>query len=500
MTRQTPSLSAQFGEGDIGLTKETKGYKKIFHSLYVKLLFVIFFCLGISVFAFFLGRYIGNRYIDNVYKSEEMKSSREEERIEALREYVLENRLSSEDTDKIAQWSKENRYVYLLIYKNNELFFSSDMLPEENQGDAEEDTGEEEGVGDENTNGSDTSFGSGITVQFPTREELKKYAEKNGLYELEMSDGVLLASIAEFSEYLYYDLVNILSLAFAMLLLAIGLILYFKRILSRIKRLDKSVMVVAGGNINTPIEYSGYDEIARLSGNVENMRCSILQGIEEERRARRANTELITAMSHDIRTPLTVLLGYLDVMKSSSQDKNMLSYVEASEKTALRLKNLSDDLFNYFLAFGSTKENLELEEYDASTLFDQIILEQTVLLSEVGYDLRITRENEAASADMTVVTDAPKLTRIVDNLFSNLKKYSDKSKPIEIFTNYKDDRFILEIINYTAEDAFEVESNGIGLKTCVRLASLLGGGFEYTDLGKRFKTVLTLKLSSGSER
>lgn len=490
------------------MTKEVKRYKRILHSLYIRLILVIVFCLGVSVLSFFVGRHIGNRYIDKVYTSEEMKTAREEERIEALRDYVLENELSSEDTEEIARWSKENRYVYLLIYKNNELFFSSDMLPNSPQvkpdGKEEGDGGEgsEEGEGEEEEENkkepapddSDTSYGSGITVRFPTREELRKYAEENGLYELEMSDGVLLASIAEFSEYLYYDLVNILSLVFAMLLLATGLILYFRRILSRIKKLDRSVMVVASGNINTPIEYKGYDEIARLSGNVENMRCSILQGIEEERLARQANTELITAMSHDIRTPLTVLLGYLDVMKSSSKDENMLGYVEASEKTALRLKNLSDDLFNYFLAFGSTRENLELDKYDAKTLFDQIISEQTVLLSELGYDVGLKSENEAESREITVVTDAPKLTRIVDNLFSNVKKYSDKTKPVEIFTSYKKDSFTLEITNYKAEDAFAVESNGIGLKTCARLASLLGGSFEYSEMGKRFRTVLMLKI------
>lgn len=484
------------------MTKEVKRYKRILHSLYIRLILVIVFCLGISVASFFTGRYIGNRYIDKVYTSKEMKTSREEERIEALRDYVSENELSSNDTEKIAQWSKENRYVYLLIYKNNELFFSSDMLPDSPQtkpgendgGEGGEEGGTEEDKREPESDGSDQSYGSGITVQFPTREELRKYAEENGLYELEMSDGVLLASIAEFSEYLYYDLVNILSLVFAMLLLAIGLILYFRRILSRIKKLDRSVMSVANGNINTPISYKGYDEIARLSGNVENMRCSILRGIEEERLARQANTELITAMSHDIRTPLTVLLGYLEVMKSSTDNDNMRDYVEASEKTALRLKNLSDDLFNYFLAFGSTRENLELDEYNALTLFDQILSEQTVLLSELGYDVRITSENAVSDNEITVVTDAPKLTRIVDNLFSNIKKYADKSKPVEVLTSYKNDSFTLEITNYTTEDAFAVESNGIGLKTCARLASLLGGSFEYSEVGKRFKTCLMLKI------
>ena len=96
------------------MTKEVKRYKRILHSLYIRLILVIVFCLGISVASFFTGRYIGNRYIDKVYTSKEMKTSREEERIEALRDYVSKNELSSNDTEKIAQCqnvSQDSRYT-----------------------------------------------------------------------------------------------------------------------------------------------------------------------------------------------------------------------------------------------------------------------------------------------------------------------------------------------------------------------------------------------------
>ena len=461
------------------------------HSLYFKLFFTVFFAVCISVLSFVLTRFFANDYIEEVYASEERKGERERETIEALQGYVNENSLSSANTDRIASWSKDNKYVYLLIYKNDELFFSSDMLPQKPSGG---DTGGESGEG--GSEGKDDSFGSGITVDFPTREELREYAEKNDLYELEMSDGMLFASIAEFSEYFYYDLVNILSLVFAAVVLAVILLINFRNIISRIKKLDRSVMVVAEGNINAEITHKGYDEIARLSGNVENMRRSILEGIEEERRARQANTELITAMSHDIRTPLTVLMGYLDVMKESTEDEAMLSYLEASEKTALRLKNLSDDLFNYFLAYGSAKENLELESYDALTLIEQILSEQLLILTEEGFNVELKRDTDAIPAGALAVTDAPKLMRIVDNMFSNIKKYADKTKPVEIFAGYNEGIFRLEMENHILEGGSLIESNGIGLKTCTRLAGLLGGSFEYKRIGRRFKVSMSFGILS----
>lgn len=478
---------------------------------------------SVGSMAFVLVRFVGNYYINNYYVAEEERRTREEKYIDDLRDYVKENGISSEDADRIAQWSQSNRYVYLLVYKNNELFFSSDMLPEkpkpepapdsqtptspedgdEAEGGASDEgsSGEEDGKGKEDNadKGDETddggSIGSGITVDYPKREELKKYAEENDLYELEMSDGVLFAAVAEFTEYLYYDLVNIISLMIAMIALSVILINYFRRIVARVKRLDRSVMAVAGGNINKPIETKkGYDEISRLSENVENMRCTILESIEDERRARQANTELITAMSHDIRTPLTVLLGYLDIMKSEATDEAMLSYVEASEKTAMRLKNLSDDMFNYFLAFGSSKENIASEEYDAATLFDQMLSEHLVLLDENGYNVVIEKRDVGFTNGATVVTDAPKLMRIIDNVFSNVMKYADKSKPVLIGVEFGSDAFTLEVKNTVRRIGAEVESNGIGLKTCQRLARLVADSFEFEEKNNLFTVKLKVKI------
>ena len=498
------------------MIKSKEKLKRFFHSLYIRLILVITFGVVVSVAAFMLMRHGGLYYIQNYYVSEENREVREAEYIENLRSYITQNGISSEDTDMIARWSQNNRYVYLLVYKNDELFFSSDMLPEkpgdeptqedpdapeqtpdadEPSGDGPEDTpSDEEGENQEKPDENNGSFGSGITVDFPSREELKKYAEENDLYELEMTDGILFASVAEFTEYFYYDVANIASLVVSMIALAVILINYFRRIISRVKRLDQSVMVVAEGDINHEIKSSGYDEIARLSGNVENMRCTILESIEDERKARQANTELITAMSHDIRTPLTVLLGYLEVMKGAAKDDTMREYVDATERTAMRLKSLSDDMFNYFLAFGSTKENMDIQEYDATVLFVQMLSEHLLLLSESGYKLEYAFDNDKLPEGSTVKTDAPKLMRVVDNIFSNITKYADKSKPVFVGGRVEGDNCIIEVKNQKAEGKSEVESNGIGLKTCERLATFVAEDFRVIETETDFTVRLTIKI------
>ncbi len=490
------------------MTEKTGKFNRFIHSLYVRFVIVILIGIASAAGIYNISRFIGNNYIEKYYVTAEQRTAREKNYIRDLQNYITSNKISSEETEKIASWAQNNRYVYLLIYKDNELFFSSDMIPKPEDGENSDGENTEDGSQTDTDDGEesetkpsekDDSYGSGITVQFPTREELKKYAEENDLAPLEMKDGMLLASVAEFTEYFYYDFANILSLILGMLALALVIIFYFKRIISRVKRLDRNVMEVANGNINQPVVADGYDEIARLSANVESMRSSIIKSMEEEQEARRANAELITAMSHDIRTPLTVLLGYLEIMKNEAEDEKMRAYAQVSESTAMRLKDLSDDMFNYFLAFGSTKETFDIEEYNALTLFDQLLSEPMILLGENGYTVDYNYAVDDRFSGAVVQTDAPKLMRIVDNIFSNLSKYADKDYPVKFSVTADSDRFVITVKNRKKADNNEAESNGIGLKTCARLASFVADSFDYGEENEEFFVSLKIKYEIRAE-
>ena len=523
------------------------------HSLYVGLFFVILFAMLVGIGTYAVARLAANYYIDNYYVSEENRESRELDHIERLQKFITDNKLSSEDMAEISRWSKSNRYVYLMLYKDDQLFFTSDMVipdkDETEEGDKDSDGAPDGGEGDsaggetpdgegsEGEGGDDSaqdgtqdgtqsgasgSQGSnqggasgnqggnqggtggnqggttvpGITIEYPTRDELMQYAQANDQHVIELEDGMLLASVAEYSEYFYYDISNIFSLVVAMILLAAIIISYFSRLIARIKRLEADVTIVSRGNMNHKIHARGYDEISRLSENVDNMRNSILENLRREREARDANTELITAMSHDIRTPLTVLLGYLEIMKSETGDSQLLGeYVAASERTAMRLKQLSDDMFKYSLAFGDAAQGITLEEYDAAMLLDQMIAEHILLLRESGYNPTVEYKGDGVPEGATVMTDAQNLMRIVDNVFSNLHKYADKDEPIRISVIVEGDTVIFECRNTETKDKTRVESNGIGLKTCSRLAELVSDGFEYGLEGGTFTTRLRLKIN-----
>jgi len=461
--------------------------KEKFHSLYVGLVWAIVIGALVAVGAYVVARFASNYYIGNFYSTDDNREIREQQYINELRDYVSSMELSSEDTDEFARWARGHRYVYLLIYKDDELFFTSDMQPDDKDSATLPDSNKPD-VGE--------GPGTGITVDYPTREELLEYAQANDLYPIELSDGTIFASIAEFTEYLYYDIANMFCLALAMVILAVIIINYFRSIISRIKRLETDVTIVSETDMTHPIRSGGYDEISKLSANVENMRNSILENLKKEREAREANKELITAMSHDIRTPLTVLFGYLDIMKECAKDNELMySYVTASENTAMRLKQLSDDMFKYSLAFGSEEENIALEEYNAWMLLEQMLSEHILLLRENGYDVVGELTGEELDSTKIIRTDAQNLMRIIDNVFSNIYKYADKNKPVEITVETEsDEKVIIEFKNRVQTDPSRAESNGIGLKTCTRLGRIIADGFEYRIDKDIFTARLTLRI------
>lgn len=516
-------------------------------SLRIRFIIVFLVAVVVGIGVYFLSHYISYDYIDGVYSSDENKKSREISYMSDLQTFVKNNAISSENTSKLSEWARKNKYVYLIIYKDDELFYTSDDIPkeepeenpgqdpednpQENEQESPEENPEQDTEGDgENSGGSTDSDGDnfadgetekedgtadegdkdsedktdkepedknpgGVTIDYPTREELFEYATKNDLHPLELADGTMFASLTEFTEYLYYDISNIVSVTVALLFVLVILTSYFQMVTTRIIRLGNEVNKVAYGDVHHAIKSKGKDEISRLSVNVDNMRESMIENFEKERAAIDANNALITSMSHDIRTPLTVLLGYIDVMQNKTRgDAEMQGYLKAAESTAMRLKKLSDDMFGYFLVFSTRELEINKESYDAATLIDQMLFEHITLMRESGYRVEFEGLNYDSLRGAEILTDAQKLIRIFDNVFSNIYKYSDKDFAVTISVEEGVDLIAIRFNNAISESASRAESNGIGLKTCKKLGEYINAGFECESDEKTFTVALTLRL------
>ena len=436
-------------------------------SLYVGLIFNILLGIAVGVTVYALIQLVSDSYIRLNYASEERRDEREAQEISELQSFVDKNGVEKDDLARIAEWASEKRYLYLMLYDGGRLVYTSDLGVIPADGTIPE--------------SSDTVVNSGLTVDHPTNATLRERAIEGERHTVSLGDGRLSAAIYDYSEYMHFDLMNILSMVFAFVALCSIIINYFRRIVKRIRKLEAEVTIVTHSNMEHKVASKGLDELGRLAGNIENMREAILENLKKEREARDSNTELITAMSHDIRTPLTVLLGYLEMMKAEVDELPLLKeYLEASERTALRLKQLSDDMFKYSLAFGNSLDNIVLEPYDAGMLFEQMLAEHVLLLKENGYTTVVNNELFELAPGTVVVTEPQNLMRIFDNVFSNVRKYADIEQPVSITAKHGDgSRIVFECENSIRTDAYKAESNKIGLKTCERLASKIAEKFEY---------------------
>ena len=340
--------------------------------------------------------------------------------------------------------------------------------------------------------------------QYLTEEARKNYVtaledalgDDNALYPVYFVDGTLIVAVVDFTEEFFSNLVFVISVLAGLVVIAVIMICYFGTITKRITLLQKSVRKIEQGDFDHKITQRGRDEIGLLARDVESMRDSIVENMTRERRAWEANAGLITAMSHDIRTPLTVLLGYLDLIEMQNDGQISEEYIASCRENAMRLKNLSDDMFSYFLVFGKGDGEITLSRVDARMLVEHIVSEYTLLLSERGYSFEMTGELPAVYLDI----EERYFRRVMDNIFSNIIKYADSTSPVLLGVERGEDTLGLYCQNKTRTDKDIPESNGIGLRTCAKMMEEMGGGLSYGEVDGIFTVALTLPIGADESK
>ena len=457
-----------------------------FRSLYLGLILNVLKGVLLAVIIYFALYFSTRHMIKYWYVTPQNQNLRRLHYVEELQDYAKEKKISEDTVDMIAEWTRANPYVYLMIYENSRVQPMSD------------------GQSISTSPGPKTKFteysGSRIDESI-SRDELIATATSGGYYKITLTNGSVTIALAEYTQNLYYLSFNILSIVAAGFVFFLSLLKYIRMLIDRIKRFESDVTIVSEIDMDYAIVSEGKDELSNLSSQVEQMRNKMLGYIKSEQEVREANNELITSISHDIRTPLTVLMGYIEMMKKhGEQDEVMESYISATETTALRLKQLSDDMLKYSLAFGDAEKSIKLEEYDAITLFEQLLSEHFLLMREMGYEINLSGDENSFRMGDTIRTDAPNLMRIIDNIFSNLRKYADPGEPVCFSYGVANKKLTIECKNKIRQNTEGAESNGIGLKTCVRLASLVADKFEYWQDGDYFCTRLVIGLRMQTPR
>ena len=424
-------------------------------------------CLALAVF---LVGILGGRWLLNHrYLSSEAVLAREQKLVRDLDTYLKLLNVASTDAQALEDWARSHKYVYLALYKGETPVLETDGY--------DTDLHETEARGQMETILQETAY----DLLTP---------DARGRYLLTFADGSYWVRIQEFSETPYYDLVVILSLAAACMTLMAVSMAYHRSVTRAIIRLSKEVQWVEQGNREAFVRSDRADEIGDLARAVERMRRAIIQRMQSEQAAWSANSGLITAISHDIRTPLTALMGYLDLLegKQYQNEAQMEHYVQVSREKARQLKDLTDELFRYFLVFATPEVKMDLQPYDGPILLEQLLGERVVRLMDSGFEVQVIPLEKPC----TVMADVAYLQRALDNLFSNVEKHADRAARVTVMGRQEDGRLMVDLVNGVPDRPNPVESTKIGLQTVRKIIQDMGGLFEIQMEDGKFLAEISL--------
>lgn len=434
--------------------------KKRFVSLSVKPLFVLLLGLVLGVCVCLLADFTGEQIIERQYMSEKAILKRTNKAAQEFQSFVRQNGVSTRDTDMLARWGETKKDYYIMLYHDQRQIFEIGWW------------------------GADTAAVDAYSLKEQTA---------GVVYPIVFRDGTFYAVIYDNSDSGLYDLLWIVSLLLGCAVLALTLLAYNRRVARRVVAISQEVQSIGAGNLYLQLEPKGRDEISQLTASVEQMRLSLLRKTSEEQRALQQNSDLITAMSHDIRNPLTSLIGYLDLLEMS-QDRlpeDLRSYVLASRDKAYQLKDLTGEMFRYFLVFSRGEQETHPEPYDAQILCAQLLGECAAELRTRGFDVNLM----PLTTPCTVTTDVQMLKRVTDNLLSNMEKYADPAARLTILAECENGRLHVCFANRARKELARVESNHIGLRTCEAILQLLGGQFFTHRVGDDFSAEFVLPVT-----
>ena len=420
---------------------------------------LILMTLGSLLLAFLAGGIVEEaaiQYLLSKTSSEEYYEQQLSEALDSLQNFIQDNHVTEANIELLTVWAQKEKDVYAMIYRDVEALINPYMI-----------------VSDED--------GGPKTLSQVT------------YYDLELADGTPIK--VELDCYIsgeYFYLIDIAGYTVGGMVFILLLFLLIHKKIRYVNCLEQELKVLGSGNLEYPITIRGNDELTTLAEGIERLKNGILEEQLQKDEAEKANAELVTAMSHDLRTPLTSLIGYLELlhMHRYGNEEQLRNYLEHCRDKAFQLKKMSDRLFEYFLVYGNKEHHYQFRTIPCESLLEELCNSQLYEWQEQGGSV----ECEIAELTSQVQIDSDYMQRVMDNLLSNLRKYGDIGRPARIRAYEREDMLHILLTNFVREQTKRVESTQIGLKTCRKIIQEHGGTFVWEQTEERFEMRMKLPL------
>lgn len=275
-------------------------------------------------------------------------------------------------------------------------------------------------------------------------------------------------------------------------------------------RIKKALKKIASGELETKIDEKnlmGYQK--EMAQSVNQIGDGMRNAVQESIRNERMKTELITNVSHDIKTPLTSIINYVDLLKRENiEDEKIQGYIQVLEEKAQRLKILTEDVVE---ASKASTGNISLEM--TSLDFVELVQQAAGEYEEKFRNSQLTTVCSLPELPLYIYADGRRMWRILSNVFGNAAKYSLEGTRVYIDLMEKEQKAVLFIknisrdpLNISADELTErfvrgdqsrsTEGSGLGLSIAKSFTELMGGTFTLSLDGDLFKVTITFPLKN----
>lgn len=312
---------------------------------------------------------------------------------------------------------------------------------------------------------------------------------------------VIIQVIIIFAFHVNYGLFEFSIYTAPLLSIALSVISIFiiKDKVNKIEQIRNGIDKIKNGNIEHKIEIKKdllFDDIVK---DINEIGKTINIAVEERLKSERMKNELITNVSHDLKTPLTAIINYISLMKKEDiQPKHLKDYVQVLDKRSQRLKILIEDLFEAS-KIGSNNIELNLEENDINQLLTQTLVEMEDYINESKLDFIVNTPNK----EVYILADGKKTFRVFENIISNILKYSLEKTRVYIDLVESDKKVHISFkniskhqLNFDPDEITErftrgdlsrnTEGSGLGLAIAKGLVQAQGGELKVDIIGDLF--------------
>ncbi|TFE29913.1 sensor histidine kinase [Cohnella luojiensis] len=228
-------------------------------------------------------------------------------------------------------------------------------------------------------------------------------------------------------------------------LFTVYMVIFNWRRFSYYDQLSRSVEHISKGHFNDLIPVKQNNEVSYLADNLNSLVLELKRSLDEERKAEQTKNELITNVSHDLRTPLTSIIGYLGLIEQDRyrDEVELRHYVQIAYSKAERLNVLIHDLFEY-TRMRHDVIPLNKQAFNLVEMMNQLLVHYRLSLESAKMKGKLISN----VGELTLMADPDKLVRVFENLLSNAITYGYTGGKVEIYLNQYEESAVVDIVNY----------------------------------------------------